>query len=85
MVLSLVYRAFDKSKGKNMDNADILVWSVLFSGIGIGYFLYGKKQGAVVPLFTGLALFVYSYFMTSVSMTIIVGCILVVIPYFLRR
>lgn len=67
-----------------MDSSSIMAWSVLFGGVGIGYFLYGKKQGAIVPLCTGLALFVFPYFVTSVTMLFIVGIILVVIPYFFK-
>ena len=67
-----------------MDSASIMVWSVLFGGIGIGYFMYGKKQKAIVPLCTGLALFVFPYFMSSVTMLLIVGVILVAIPYFIK-
>ncbi|MEW6984140.1 hypothetical protein AAD001_15915 [Colwelliaceae bacterium 6471] len=67
-----------------MDSSSILVWSVLFGGIGIGYFMYGKKQSAIVPLCIGLALFVFPYFMTSVTMMLIVGVVLVAIPYFIR-
>lgn len=61
-----------------------MLWSVLFGGIGIGYFMYGRKQKAIVPLCTGLALFVFPYFMSSVTMLLIVGVILVAIPYFLK-
>ncbi|MBA6390851.1 hypothetical protein H4J38_08685 [Colwellia sp. BRX10-3] len=67
-----------------MDSSSIMLWSVLFGGIGIGYFLYGKKQKAIVPLCTGLALFVFPYFMSSVIMLLIVGVILVAIPYFIK-
>tara|TARA_R110000744_G_scaffold237559_1_gene355025 strand:- start:1114 stop:1320 length:207 start_codon:yes stop_codon:yes gene_type:complete len=67
-----------------MDSASIMVWSILFGGIGLGYFLYGKKQKAIVPLCTGLALFVFPYFMSSVTMLLIVGLILVAIPYFIK-
>ena len=67
-----------------MDSASIMVWSVLFGGIGIGYFMYGKKQKAIVPLCVGLALFVFPYFMTSVTMMVITGIILVAIPYFIK-
>ena len=67
-----------------MDSSSMMVWGVLFSGIGIGFFMYGKKQKAVVPLCTGLALFVFPYFMTSVTMLLIVGITLVAIPYFVR-
>ncbi len=67
-----------------MDSASIMMWGVLFGSIGIGYFVYGKRQRAVVPLCTGIALCVFPYFMTSVTMLLIVGVILVAIPYFIR-
>lgn len=67
-----------------MDSASIMVWSVLFGGIGLGYFIYGKKQKAIVPFCIGLSLFVFPYFMSSVAMLIIVGIILVAIPYFIK-
>ncbi|MCI2283110.1 hypothetical protein L3081_06495 [Colwellia sp. MSW7] len=67
-----------------MDSASIMVWSVLFGGIGIGYFMYGKKQKAIVPFCTGLALFVYPYFMPNVTLLLAVGVVLVAIPYFIK-
>ena len=67
-----------------MDSTAIMLWSVLFGGIGIGYFIYGRKQKAIVPFCTGLALFVFPYFMTSVTMLFIVGVILVAIPYYIK-
>ena len=67
-----------------MDSASILLWSVLFSAIGMGYFIYGKRQQALVPLCTGLALCIFSYFMTSVTALLIVGAVLVAVPYFIR-
>jgi len=67
-----------------MDSASIIAWSVLFGGIGIGYLTYGRRKKAVVPLSIGLSLLVFPYFMTSVSMLLIVGAILVAIPYFIK-
>ncbi|EDP99361.1 hypothetical protein [Shewanella benthica] len=67
-----------------MDSASIMVWSVLFASIGMGYFMYGRKQKAIVPLCIGLSLFVFPYFMSSVTMLLIVGIILVAIPYFIK-
>jgi len=67
-----------------MDSASIMIWSVLFGGIGMGYFMYGKKQKAIVPLYTGIALFIFPYFMSSVTMLLIVGVILVATPYFIK-
>jgi len=68
-----------------MDDSSIMIWSVLFSGIGLGYFIYGKKQKAPVPLIVGIALISFSYFMPSVTLLLLVGIILVAIPYFVRR
>jgi hypothetical protein len=62
----------------------LLMWGMLFGAIGFGYFLYGKKQKAVVPLLTGIALSVVPYFIANVYVLVIVGVILVTIPYFIR-
>ncbi|MFT5788233.1 MAG: hypothetical protein ACI8SJ_000330 [Shewanella sp.] len=67
-----------------MDSLSIIMWSVLFGSIGMGFFVYGKKQRAIVPLCSGLALIVFPYFMTSVAMLLVVGVILIAIPYFVR-
>ena len=39
-----------------------LLLIVLFSAIGFGYFIYGKRQQEGVPLFSGLLLMIYPYF-----------------------
>jgi hypothetical protein len=66
-------------------NASILLWGLLFSSIGLGYFLYGKKQRAAVPLVCGVALMIYPYFIPNVGALIAIGMALAAIPYFLRR
>jgi hypothetical protein len=65
-------------------NASILLWGLLFSSIGLGFFLYGRKQRAVVPLVCGVALMIYPYFIPNVSALIAIGIALAAIPYFLR-
>lgn len=67
-----------------MDSASVMIWSVLFGGIGIGYFMYGRKQKAIVPLCTGLALFAFPYFMPNLTMLLIAGIVLVALPYFIK-
>jgi len=62
----------------------VLLWGVLFSSIGLGFFLYGKKQRAVVPLVCGLALMIYPYFIPNVVVLVSIGIVLTAIPYFLR-
>lgn len=61
-----------------------MMWGILFSSIGAGYFLYGKKQGRPVPLISGLALFIYPFFITNSYLIVAVGCVLTAIPYFVR-
>jgi hypothetical protein len=62
----------------------VLFWGVLFSSIGLGFFLYGKKQRAVMPLICGLALMIYPYFIASWLVMVMIGVVLCAIPYFLR-
>ncbi len=67
-----------------MEGTSLLIWGMVFGVIGLGFFSYGKKQMAMVPLFTGIALFLFPYFISNVYMLVIVGIILVVLPYFVR-
>jgi hypothetical protein len=65
-------------------NTSLLLWSLLFSSVGLGFFLYGKKQQAVVPLFSGLALMIYPYFVSSTIVLVAIGVALIALPYFVR-
>jgi hypothetical protein len=62
----------------------LLLWGVLFSSIGLGYFLYGKKQNAIVPLLTGIALFIFPYVISDVYVLVLTGTALTAVPYFIR-
>ncbi len=66
-----------------MDTASLL-WGLLFSSIGFGYFLYGKKQHSVVPLLCGIALMVYPYFVSGNVLIVVIGSALSAIPYFIQ-
>ena len=57
---------------------------MLFGSIGVGYFIYGRKQRAAVPLVSGLALMVFPYFVSNVWLLVGVGVVLAAAPYFLR-
>jgi hypothetical protein len=61
-----------------------LLWGLLFGSIGLGIFIYGKKQRAVVPLVCGIALILFPYFVSNVILLVGIGVLLVAIPYFLR-
>ena len=62
-----------------------LLWGLLFSSIGLGFAIYGRRQGAVVPLTCGVALMVYPYFVSNVMLLVGIGVLLVAVPFFLRR
>ncbi|MHB0973592.1 MAG: hypothetical protein ACYC0P_05035 [Thiobacillus sp.] len=61
-----------------------LLWGLLFGSIGLGFFLYGKKQQAFVPLFSGLALMVFPYFVSNTILLVTIGAALTALPYFVR-
>ena len=62
----------------------VLLWGLLFSSIGLGFFLYGRKQRAVVPLVCGLALMIYPYFIPNVIALVAIGVALTAVPYFFK-
>jgi hypothetical protein len=65
-------------------NTSTLLWGVLFSSVGLGYFIYGKKQGAVVPLVCGIGLMIFPYFISGVWLLVVVGAAIAAVPYFVR-
>jgi hypothetical protein len=62
----------------------VLMWGMLFGSIGVGFFIYGRKQKAVVPLCVGVALCVFPYFIANVYALVFVGVVLMAIPYLVR-
>jgi hypothetical protein len=57
---------------------------MIFGAFGIGFFVYGRKQKAVMPLFSGIALFVFPAFIPNIYLMIITGCVLMALPYYFR-
>ena len=67
-----------------MNDTSMLLWGVIFGSVGLGFIIYGRKQQAVVPLVAGIALFVVPYVISSLYLLLLVGIILVALPYFVR-
>jgi hypothetical protein len=61
-----------------------LLWGLIFGAIGFGFFIYGKKEQAIVPLLCGLALMIFPYFVSNTFILVAVGVVLMAIPYFVR-
>jgi len=64
--------------------ASTLIWGVIFGSIGLGFFVYGKKQKAVIPLLSGIGLMVFPYFISNPYILILSGIILVALPFFIK-
>lgn len=62
----------------------LLLWGLLFGSIGIGFFVYGKRQRAVIPLVCGVALMIFPYFVSNAFLLVGIGIALLAIPYFFR-
>ncbi|MER3546192.1 MAG: hypothetical protein C4338_00800 [Rhodanobacteraceae bacterium] len=65
-------------------SAASLVWAMLFSAVGVGFFIYGKRQSMSVPLLCGLGLMVYPWFVASAVWLVVIGLTLMAIPWFVR-
>jgi hypothetical protein len=65
------------------DTVSFVVY-VLFGAVGLGYFMYGKRQKMVVPLFCGLGLMGYPYFVSNAALLLVIGCVLLGLPFFIK-
>ncbi len=54
---------------------------MLFGSVGFGYFIYGKKQSKFIPLLVGLALCGYPYFVSNIYVMLLIGVVLIALPF----
>lgn len=62
-----------------------LLWAVIFGSIGIAFFVYGRRQRAVVPLICGVALVILPYLVSDTLLLVVAGVALIALPYFYRN
>jgi len=67
-----------------MKSESMLLWALLFGSIGLGYFVYGRRQDMLVPKYCGITLMVFPYFVHNVYWLLGIGTGLLALPYFLR-
>ena len=67
-----------------MDTTAEIVWAMFFGAMGLGYFTYGRKQRAVVPLVCGVSLFIFPYFMPNAYVLVFAGLVIMALPYFIK-
>ena len=61
-----------------------LFLGLLLGSVGLAFFVYGRKQRAIVPLLCGVALMVFPYFVSNTGLLVAVGAALMAVPYFFR-
>jgi len=57
---------------------------IIFGSIGLGFFVYGKKQKALVPILSGIGLMLFPYFIANIYIMILAGVILAALPFIIR-
>jgi len=69
-----------------MFGVSFLFASLLWGSVGLGYFIYGKKQQSVSPMVGGILMMIVSYFIASALLMSLI-CILVIVAVYglLRR
>ena len=68
-----------------MEDTSILIWGTFFGGIGIGFFIYGKKQNNPISLLTGVVLFLIPYLVSDSRLLIAASLVMMVLPFLLRN
>ena len=64
-----------------MDDSATLFLTLLWSSIGAGYFIYGKKQRRGAALGAGIALCLFPYFITNPWASLGAGLLCMVAPF----
>ncbi|MFO0827078.1 MAG: hypothetical protein U0572_02925 [Phycisphaerales bacterium] len=54
-----------------------------FTGlVGLGYFMYGKREGKFSAILSGVLLSVYPFFLSNMIALVLVGVAFAAIPFF---
>ncbi|MGP4843983.1 hypothetical protein ACTXGQ_07620 [Marinobacter sp. 1Y8] len=61
-----------------------LIWGLVFGSIGIGYFVYGRRQDHIVARYAGLALILFPYAVSDSLLMVVIGVLLMLLPRFVR-
>jgi hypothetical protein len=58
-----------------------LIVGIIAGAVGMGYFIYGKRQAKLTPLLAGVLLCIYPYFTDSLLWLSVIGVALVAAPF----
>jgi hypothetical protein len=69
-----------------MFTTNFLFASLFWGSVGVGYFIYGKKQGSWPALFGGILMIVASYFASSaLVMSVVCPCLMAAVYVATKR
>ncbi len=60
------------------------VWGIFFGIVGMSYSLYGKKADNTIFLYSGIGLMFYTYLVSGLTPTLLVGIALTVLPFVIK-
>ena len=75
----------DNLADSNLFNTSFLFASLLWGSVGAGYFIYGKKQGAMMPMIGGLVMIAGSYLISSWLVMSLLSIVLMGAVYWLMK
>jgi hypothetical protein len=65
-------------------NTTSLVFGVLYGSIGFGYLIYGRKQQKGIALLSGIVLCAFPYFISNIVLLVVIGLVLIALPFYIR-
>ena len=70
----------------NSGDSTVFILAILFGIVGMIYFSFGKKRDDKdMFMYSGIGLMAFPYFIEGKMETILVGLLLTVIPFFIKR
>lgn len=66
-----------------MDAASLIA-GVVTGAIGVGYLVYGKRQQRLVPFLAGIGLCAYPYMVDGLLLTVLIGVVLIALPFIVK-
>ncbi|MEB3263024.1 MAG: hypothetical protein VKJ66_01485 [Synechococcus sp.] len=68
-----------------MPSPGALMLNLMLGFVGMAYLLYGRRESALVPLVCGILLLIAPYLVPGTWPQLLVGAVLIALPWVLRR
>jgi hypothetical protein len=62
-------------------SASALIIGMIAGAIGVGYFVYGKRQQRMATMMAGLMLGIYPFFTDNPLLLLLIGALLLAVPF----